>query len=698
MLESLFAPQSVALLGASATEGKVGHALAKNLVETGYQGGLVFVNPKANEILGVRCYHSLRDYPRKVEMAIVATPVPSVKQAVRDALDSGAATVIVVTAGFKETGPEGAAAERELAEMCAAAGARLLGPNCLGVINTHTKLNASFAHRMPVPGHISVVSQSGALIAALLDWMTERQQGLAKMVSVGNKADLTEDDLFDVLADDDDTYVIAGYLESISAGPEFVRVAESVTKRKPVIVLKGGTSEAGAKAAASHTGSLAGADIAYMAAFRRAGVIRAETFEALLDYAIAFAMEPLPKGRNVAVITNAGGPGIMAADALEAAGLKLAPLAGATTAALRQRLPKAASVGNPIDVLGDADPERYAEAVRHADEDETVDVILVLLTPQAMTLPAATAHAICAAAKGEKPMLAAFMGGQEVMPGRTELVSRGLPDYPSPERAVAAIKAMVDYAEWLRRPARVVTRFPVNRQRAQRIIARHERMKRAYIGEAAAKEILAAYDFEVPQGGLATTAEEATAIAERIGFPVAMKIASPDIVHKSDVGGVRINLHTQQEVVDSFDLMMLRTPHRVPGARIDGAYVEQMVPREREVILGMTRDPQFGPLLMFGLGGIFVEVLKDVTFRLAPLTHQEAVEMLRGTRAFPLLIGVRGQEAVDIDAIADGIQRISQLVTDFPQIKELDINPYLVGAIGTMPIAADARIILDLRQ
>jgi len=384
----------------------------------------------------------------------------------------------------------------------------------------------------------------------------------------------------------------------------------------------------------------------------------------------------------------------MAADAVEQSGMRVEPL-GVGADALREQLPAAASVGNPIDVLGDADPERYVTAVDAAQDDPDVDAIVVILTPQAMTNPAETARAIAACNRGEKPILASFMGGADVMPGRAELVAARLPDYPSPERAVAALRAMVDYTKWLERPPRVITRFKVNRRRVQRIIQRHLRTGQYQVGEAQAKAILRAYDFDVPPGHLAMNVEEAIEVAERIGYPVAMKIASPDIIHKSDIGGVRLDLGSPSDVRDAYDLMMMRVRQREPNAHLEGVYLEAMVGRGRETIVGMTRDPQFGPMLMFGLGGIFVEVMKDVTFHIAPITQDEALQMLRSTKSYELLKGVRGQASVDIGAIATALQRISQLVTDFPQIKEMDINPFIVGRVGEGSIAADARITLE---
>jgi acetyltransferase len=672
-LSALFGPSTVAVIGASRRREKVGHVILSNLVEGGFDGEIVPVNPEADELLGLSCYSSLQKYGKPVDLCVIAVPPPAVAEAVRGSIRAGVKAVVVVTAGFRETGEEGRLAEEELVRLCRSGGARLLGPNCLGLVSTGSRLNASFAGGMPQRGGISVFSQSGALCTAILDTLSARKLGLAKVVSVGNKADLSEVDLLLALARDGETKVVVGYLEDIRSGDEFMAAAEEASTSKPVILMKAGTTDAGRRAATSHTGVIAGAEIAYGAAFRRSGVVRADTYDELFDSATAFAMQPLPKGDRVLVITNAGGPGTMAADAIERAGLQVA-------------------AGTPVDVLGDADPQRYADAFAAAQENDDVDAVLVILTPQAMTRPAETARAVAGAIRGDKPVLAVFMGGSEVMPGREELVKAGLPDYGSPERAVAALANLRDYALWKRRPARMVTRFRVNRRRVERIIARRLRAGENRIGEVRSKNILRAYGFMTPEGAVGVSAEEAVEAAERIGYPVAVKIVSPDIVHKSDIGGVKLNLSSGAEVEDAFELMMLRVRQRAPEARIEGAYVEKMLPRGVEVIIGMSRDPQFGPMLMFGLGGIFVEVMKDVTFHLAPVTHDEALQMLVSTRSYEILQGARGQRAVDLGAVATGLQRISQLTTDFPLIEEVDINPFMVGEIGREPFVADARI------
>ncbi len=694
MLETLLYPKAIAVIGASRNPDKVGHAVVANLVNSRFQGPIIPVNPEAKEILGLKCYRSLDDYTGAIDLSIIMVGTRYVKDALQNSINAGARSVIVITAGFREVSSDGAKAEQELVEICQANGVRMVGPNCLGLLNTDHHMNATFAPSVPPPGKISVISQSGALCVAILDWAAHQKLGLGKVISFGNKADLNEVDFIQTLAEDKATKVIAGYLESIKEGDKFLRIAEQAAAVKPVVILKVGITQAGAKAASSHTGSLAGADIAYGAAFKRAGVIRAENFEALFDYATAFAMQPLPNGERVAIITNAGGPGIMAADAAEGLGLKMYSPAPASDAKLRTFLPPSAAFGNPVDVIGDADPDRYTKAFEVMQQDEKTDAIVVVVTPQNMTRPLELAEKLAAAHRGQKPVLAAFMGGTEVAAARGKLMEVGIPNYPSPDRAITALRAMCDYAAWKRRPARVVTRFPVNRRRVDRILSVQMRSGEAQIGEVEAKEILRAYDFNVLGGQLARTGDEAVDIAERLSYPVVLKISSPDIIHKSDFGGVRINLANAEQVRDAFDLMMLRIQKRAPEAHLRGAYVEKMGQRGREVILGMTRDPQFGPMLMFGLGGIFVEVMKDVTFHLAPITAEEAMQMLKGTRSYALLQGARGQAPVDLEAIAGALQRISQLATDYPEIVELDINPFIVGPVGMQPYVADARMTL----
>ena len=692
MLDRLFSPKSIAVIGASKTVGKVGYYTVSNLVQSGFKGPIIPVNSAGGELFGLKVYHKLSDYPDPVDLVVIAVPAEMVPAAAQEAVRKKAGAVVVVASGFKEIGPQGRALEDELTEICRKGGVRLLGPNCLGVINTAINLNASFSKRLPQAGQLAIFSQSGALCTAMMDIADERELGVSKAVSIGNKADITEVDILEALAHDEETKVIVGYLEDISDGDKFVKAAEEASSRKPVVILKAGTTTAGSRAAANHTGVLAGKDTAYGAAFKRAGICRADSFEALFDYASALALQPTPKGDRVLIITNSGGSGTMAADAVEKAGMSVTPLNPELAAHLRQRLPAAAFIDNPIDISADAEPRHYAAAIDIAVADGSIDAILVVLAPQYMTEPAATVRAIVAHLDETTPLLASFLGGSDVMPSRKELAAAGLPFYDSPERAVGALKAMHEYGVWKNRPARHVVRFPVNRRRVERIIFRRQRTDRLRLGEVKSKDILKAYGFHILEGRLTSTPEEAVEIARFIGFPVALKIISPSIVHKSDLGGVRLNLGSAQEVADAFDLMMLRINKHAPKAIIGGIYVEKMAEKGLEVIIGMTRDPQFGPMLMFGLGGIFVEVMKDVTFHLAPITETEAVQMLQSTRSYELLQGKRGLKEVDIHAIAVALQRISQLTTDFPQILDLEINPLIVGEIGNEPVVVDARM------
>jgi len=690
MLDKLFSPRAIAVIGASKTVGKVGYDTVSNLVKSGFQGPIIPVNSAGGELFGLKVYPQIADYPEPIDMVVIAVPAEMVPAAAREAVKKKAGAIVVVASGFKESGPQGKAIEDELIEICRKGGVRLLGPNCLGVINTAINLNASFSKRLPQAGQLAIFSQSGALCTAMMDIAEERELGVSKAVSIGNKADITEVDILTALAHDEATKVIVGYLEDISDGDKFVKAAEEASSRKPVVILKAGTTAAGSRAASNHTGVLAGKDTAYGAAFKRAGICRADSFEALFDYASALALQPTPKGNRVLIITNSGGSGTMAADAVEKAGMSVTPLSGPLAAQLRAQLPPAAFIDNPIDISADAEPRHYAAAIDIAVADEAIDAILVVLAPQYMTEPAATVRAIVAHLDETTPVLASFLGGSDIMPPRKELAAAGLPFYDSPERAVGALKAMHDYGVWKDRPARHVVRFPVNRRRVERTIARRQRTNRLRLGEVKSKDILKAYGFHTLEGKLTSTPEEAVESARFIGFPVALKIISPSIVHKSDLGGVRLNLGSAQEVADAFDLMMLRINKHAPNAIIGGIYVEKMAEKGLEVIIGMTRDPQFGPMLMFGLGGIFVEVMKDVTFHLAPITENEAVQMLQSTRSYELLQGKRGLKEVDIHAIAVALQRISQLTTDFPQILDLEINPLIVGEIGNEPVVVDA--------
>jgi acetyltransferase len=696
-LESFFNPKSVAIVGASRQKSKVGYEILANLMGAGYKGKIYPVNPQADTIEGLKCYPDLESIKQVPELVIIIVPAKIVPAIMQQCAKIGVKAVIIITAGFKEVGSEGKALEEQVIQTARQAGIRVIGPNCLGVIVPANKLNASFGGDIPTAGGIAYLSQSGALLAAILDIANANSIGFSKLVSIGNKADVDELDVIKAVSNDKDTKVIAGYLESITDGDAFVRQAEQISHIKPILLIKSGGTQAGAKAASSHTGSLTGSETAYESAFERAGIIRCDSIKQQFDYAQAFAEQPLPAGPRVAVITNAGGPGIMAADSIEQRGLTFAKLNDETVRKLESELPPAANLYNPIDVLGDALADRYEFALSVVIDDPNVDIVLVLLTPQAMTDAAATAEVIVKMSRQKpvKPILTCFLGARKVAEGVRILREGKIPQYDATDSAVAAIKVMANYVRWRSRPKRIVKLFGVNRRKVEGIIERHQRQNVREIGETESKEILEAYGFVTPKGSIATSAEQAANIARQLGFPVVLKIWSPDILHKSDVGGVKIGLNSEQEVKDAFDLMMYRIPQKRPEANILGVLVQEMCGSGKEVILGMNRDPHFGPLMMFGMGGTMVEVLKDVSFYLAPLTAEEAKQMLINTKTYQMLKGVRGEEGVDIEAIAEGLQRLSQLVTEFPQIQEMDINPYVVGPEGTTPIAVDARMSIE---
>lgn len=693
--EKLLRPKSIAVIGASVDSTKVGNNVLLNIINSGFPGDIYPINLKADEILGKKCYKSVKDAPGHVDLAVIAIKRDLVIPSLQECVEKGVQAVIIVTAGFAETGGDGKKLQQKIAQIIRSNQITMLGPNCLGLINPWHRLNAAFGQAINEPGTIAVISQSGALITAIQDMAAHDKIGFSMLASLGNKATLDEVEFLQILQHDDNTRVITAYLEDISRGQDFMRVAERVSKNKPVVILKAGRTTAGAKAASSHTGSLAGADSAYNSAFERTGVIRADSLEHLFDVAIAFAYQPLPKGDRIAVVTNAGGPGIMMSDAIEMAGLTITRFDDTTREKLKAILPPAGSFQNPVDVLGDADGAMYGNAIEVLLESESVDSLIVILTPQKMTDDVTTANAIVEASrKHRKPVLACFMGSNIISRGVAILRQNKVPCYPIPERAAKAMREMVAYARYKSRPLRVVERFAVNKIPVMKIIRAFTSRGLYEIGENDAKTILEAYNFNVPPGSLAKTVDEAVRFANEVGYPVAMKISSPDILHKSDCGGVKIGLSTPQAVEDAFELMMLRVKRKIPGAELRGVLIEKMIVGGKETILGMKKDPQFGPVLMFGLGGIFVEVMKDVTFGLAPITGEECLKMLETTRSYKLLTGARGEKSVDIDSIVLNMQRLSQLVIDFPEISEIDINPLKAGFHGDGAFVIDARIIL----
>ena len=690
-----FDPQSVAVIGASRTPGKLGFGVLQNIVQHGYEGAIYPVNPRADEILGLKCYPRVRDVPGSIDLAVFALPAEFVAAGLAECGEKGVKGGIILSAGFREIGSAGWQREHDIVDIAHQHGIRLVGPNCLGIIDTIVDLNASFARGMPRSGSIAFMSQSGALCTAILDMALAEDVGFSRFVSLGNKADVDETVLIKAWEEDPHTRVIMIYLEGIEEGAEFMRVASRVGREKPIIAVKAGTTSAGSRAVSSHTGTLAGTERAYEAAFRQSGVIRATTVQELFDYSIAFARQPLLSGTRIAIVTNAGGPGIMATDACEKAGLQLASLQPDTLEALRASLPDASSVLNPVDVLGDAPASRYQFVLEQILDDANADGVIVILTPQATTEVQETAQAVGKLShQYGKPILGCFMGRETVEPGIRVLNRYGVPNYPMPERAVGAMRAMLQHHLWRQRAPKQVESFAADGERVERIFDRVRAEGRVRIGDAEAREIMEAYGVPTPRTHLATTPEEAVRFAEELGFPVVVKIASPDIMHKTDVGGVQLNLMSTVDVRDAFELMIYRAGRFVPGAEIWGCLIQEMVVGGKEIIVGMNRDPHFGPVMMFGLGGIYVEAIRDVSFRIAPLDRRDAEEMIREIRAHNLLRGIRGESRSDLESISEALLRFSQLVMDFPEIVELDINPLTVFPKGRGLTGIDMRLVL----
>ncbi len=692
MLDSFFNPKSIAIIGASRTPGKVGYDILKNSVQYGYQGAVYPINPGAAEILGVKCYPSIFDVSDKIDLAVVVVPSKNVLEVIEQCGKKGIDSAIIITAGFRESGSEGAKLENDLVKKAKEAGVRFIGPNCLGLIDTHSRVNASFASGMPHKGSIGFFSQSGALCLAVLDRALPEEIGFSKFISMGNKADISDTDIMLALAEDDNTKVILGYIEGVSDGRSFIEVASKVSKKKPLIILKSGITTSGAKAASSHTGALAGREVAFDAAFKQSGVIKSHTMGELFNYALAFANQPLPEGPNIAIITNSGGPGIIAADASDKSDLQLVPLHKETIDELRGFLPPVASFYNPIDILGDSGAERYEKALYTVLKDEKIHGVVVLLTPTAVVDVDATAKAIANIANlVDKPILTSFMGKKSIESGSKILMNYNVPNYSYPEEAINSLNAMYRYNVWINRPEKTYPHLSGLKEKVVNVFEDVKKEGRERLTESEVHKVLNAYGFLQPKSLLARTSEEAVAASKGIGYPVAMKIVSPQIIHKSDIGGVKINLNNKKDVENAFFEITTRVRNIMPTAHIDGVMIQEMIKDGREVIIGITNDTQFGHMIMFGLGGIYVEVLKDISFRITPLSQEDAHEMIREVKTFPLLRGVRGEAEADIEAIEKSLLILSQMALDFPQIIEADINPLLVKKRGEGVVAIDAR-------
>jgi acetate---CoA ligase (ADP-forming) len=693
-LDALFAPKSVAVIGASNRQGSVGRAVFTNILLNEYRGTVYPVNPKDRSISGVRSYPSVQDLPESVDVAVVVVPAAAVPAVTEECGKKGVRGLIIISAGFREVGQDGALLEHQVTSLAQKYSMRLVGPNCLGTINTDpmVQLNASFASQMPKEGSIAFASQSGALGEAVIDYAAGENIGFSKFISVGNKADVNENDVLEYLRTDPQTKVILLYIEDIVDGRKFVDTVTRVTQEKPIIAVKAGVSPEGAKAASSHTGALAGSDEAYNAILRQSGVLRVESIIDLFDYARAFAKQPPPRGNRVAIITNGGGPGIMATDASVRYGLRISQFSEATKTKLRAGLPKEASVNNPIDLIGDAQADRYELALQ-ALQDESVDCGLILLTPQAMVDLKKVAETIATVGpKSGKTILTSILGLTDITPAVEVLESSNIPHYIFPESAVRALAAMYEHQRWVDRPRTEMRHYDIDIRKAQEIISNAKRAGLINLPQDDALRILGVYGLPVIKTESATSIQEAVVAAKRIGFPVAMKIVSPDVIHKIDVGGVKLDLNSEQDVSSAFEEIQRNVKSHVPNARIEGVLLQEYLTGGTETIVGIHRDPKFGPLLMFGLGGIYVEAYRDVSFRLAPIRELSATNMISEIRGSKILQGLRGQPPADASAIADCIQRLSQLSVELPDVLDLDVNPLVALDHGCR--ALDARIII----
>jgi acetyltransferase len=693
-------PRSIAVVGATNRPGSVGLAVFRNILTAGFQGVLYPVNPKQKSVHSVKAYPKLTDIPDEVDLAVVIVPSEIVCSVLEEAGQKQVKGAIIISAGFKEIGGRGVELENSLKEVIAKYGIRLVGPNCLGVINNNEniQMNASFATKMPKAGNIAFISQSGALCTAVLGYADGKDIGFSKFVSFGNKADVNEIDLLQYLRDDPDTDVILMYLEDITNGREFLETARDITweAHKPMLAVKSGRSPEGARAAASHTGALVGSDDTYDAIFYQSGILRVEGIAELFNRAIAFSKQPIPKGNRIAIITNAGGPGIMATDAAIRHNLKIATLSEETKQKLKKELPPTASIENPVDVIGDATHKRYEAAIRHVLMDDGVDGAIVILSPQAMTDIMETAEIVPRVAKKiDKPVLCSFMGIVDVSEGIKYLEKNGIPNYPFPEAAVRSMSSMAFYGNLLTLEKRRVRRVAADRDTAAVVIKDKLTGKDSYyMSEKEANEILQCYGFPVLKSILLKDVSQIDEAAKEFVFPIAMKISSPDIVHKFDMGGVRLKIKSKEEARKAFEDIIANAKKFKPSAKIDGVIMERMAKGGVEIILGAVRDSKFGPICMFGLGGTLVEAIKDVTFRLAPMWEISAEIMIRTIKAYNILKGVRGAPPSDVDAIKDCILRLSQMLTDHPEIAELDINPLIVYPEGQGCVVADSRMLL----
>ncbi|MHA1584557.1 MAG: acetate--CoA ligase alpha subunit [Promethearchaeota archaeon] len=707
-LESMFHPKSVAIIGASSKAGKIGNSVIRNMQESQFPGIYYPINPKSPSILGYKAYPSITDVPGDVDLAVICIPSRFCVPVVEECGKKGVKSLVIITAGFKEVGGEGRDRENDIIEIAKKYSMRVLGPNCLGLI---TNGNFSFSSITPKKGKIAMLSQSGAMMTGLLDWAVEHDIGFSSFISLGNKCDADEVDYIEYLAQDEETKVIAGYIESVQDGEKFFKVVSAAAKKKPIILMKSGRSAAGAAAASSHTGALAGSDIAFDLAFKKTGVIRADTISDLFNYALTFLESPIPRGDKFAIITNAGGPGIVCTDAMEKEGVPIARFTAETVQKLKDVLPAESNFYDPVDIIGDAPPSRYESAIDILFQTKHEEVAggIVLLTPQSQTNPLGVAE-VCTKMHHkypEKVMVGAFIGGVSITEAANNLTRNGVPVYQFPEDAIRVIHGLIEFEKASIRPSvteKPVPIFDVNKARVQDIIKKTQADKRTVLLSYETSEIFDIYGIKSPKSRLSQTARDAAEIAEKIGFPVVMKIVSPQIIHKWDCGGVILNINSAEEARDAFIEIMNNARNKGPsGADIVGVEVQEMITTDdkkktTEIILGVNRDPQWGPMLMFGSGGIYANYVKDVAFDLAyHFDRKDAKNLINKTRISKILEGVRGEPKSDITGLIDVLVRLSQLVNDFNEILELDINPCLVFEESNGYSAVDIKITIKAK-
>ncbi|QDV16065.1 Succinyl-CoA ligase [ADP-forming] subunit alpha [Gimesia panareensis] len=701
-LEKIFHPHSIAVVGASQRPLSVGQTVFQNLLDGGFQGPVYPVNPKHDRLGDHPCYAQIADIPGKVDLAVICTPAKTIPAIIEQCGEAGIRGIVILSAGFRETGEAGKKLEQQVRDLARHySGMRIIGPNCLGIMAPYAKLNASFATDMPLKGNVAFISQSGALCTSILDWSLQENVGFSHFVSVGNMLDVGMADLIDYFALDPHTSSIILYVESITEARLFMSAARAFTQKKPIIAYKAGRFTASAKAASSHTGAMAGVDAVYEAAFARAGIVRVFDLDDLFDCAELLARHKAPKGDRLAIVTNAGGPGVMATDALLERKGVIADISEETISQLNEFLPGAWSHGNPLDVLGDAPPERFGKTVEIVLKDPQVDGVLVALSPQAMTDPTGAAEAVIQAAKtSQKPVLAAWMGGGKVHEGITRFNQAGIPTYTTPEQAVRAFMYLVTYARnqqfLYETPRAVPLNFSLDRIRLQELAASALKQGQSTLSEQTSKQLLAAYGIPVNRTEIARSTDEAATLATELGYPVVLKIFSDDITHKTDVGGVELGLSNEQEVREAYEQIMQRVAERRPDARVQGVTVQPMIaePEGHELIIGAKRDPVFGMVLLVGAGGTAAELYQDRSLELPPLNERLARRALESLQSWPLLNGYRGHAPVDMDQLIEVLIRLSYFVADFPELLEFDVNPLLVSPDKV--VALDARIIVDL--